>query len=129
MGQPKRLEKGAGRTNKGAGGWTYVLPEEILAYRKDKGLSRAKLAAALGVSTTSIQNWESGRAAALPTQRRLRALIDGEPLPQPEGEVSVAQSELVGATGKIVAAYVANQSLSRDEVMTLIRDVKRALSE
>ena len=124
MGQVKRL------TRTGASGWTYVLPEEILAYRKEHGLSRAKLAAALSVSTTSIQNWESGRVAALATQRRLRALIDGETLPLSEGGESTT-SDLVGATGQIVAAYVASSqdSLSPEEVMTLIRDVKRALSE
>ena len=112
-------------------GWRFVQPEEILAYRQEHGLSRAKLADSLGVSTTSIQNWERGRVAALETQRRLRSLIDGEPLlpgglatlPQP-----AAQDSLVMMTGQIVAAYLSTQTdLDPTRIPELIRTVKDAL--
>lgn len=114
-------------------GWRFVQPDEILTYRREHGLSRAKLAEALGVSTTSIQNWESGRVATLATQRRLRSLIDGDPLPTngasphaPAGES--AQDSLVMMTGQIVSAYLANQpDLDPSKIPDLIRTVKAAL--
>lgn len=113
------------------GGWRFVQPEEILAYRREQGLSRAKLADALGVSTTSIQNWEGGRVAALGTQRRLRSLIDGEPL-APNGLAAVSQEapqdSLVMMTGQIVSAYLSSQAdVDPTQIPDLIRTVKAAL--
>lgn len=113
------------------GAWKHVQPAEILAYRKDHGISRAKLASTLGVSATSVQNWEGGRVAALPTQRRLRSLIDGDPIPPPPGQQNGGEKEcVVTVTGQIVAAYLASQDpLDGGELSDLIRRVKQALLE
>lgn len=111
------------------GTWKHVRPEEILAYRKDNGISRAKLASTLGVSATSVQNWEGGRVAALPTQRRLRSLIDGEEIPPALG-AGPEKDCVVTVTGQIVAAYLTHQEpLDGPELSDLIRRVKRALIE
>lgn len=126
-------KRASGKSTKGketrGGTWKHVQPDEILAYRKDNGISRAKLAATLGVSATSVQNWEGGRVAALPTQRRLRALIDGEEIAPAPG-ASPEKDCVVTVTGQIVAAYLTHQEpLDGPELSELIRRVKRALIE
>ncbi|MBL4848106.1 MAG: helix-turn-helix domain-containing protein [Planctomycetes bacterium] len=116
-----------------SGVWKHVQPEEILAYRKNNGISRAKLATTLGVSATSVQNWEGGRVAAIPTQRRLRSLIDGDPLPAKRSSKDDPDERLcvVTVTGQIVAAYLASQEnvVNPDRLTELIRSVKDALRD
>jgi DNA-binding transcriptional regulator YiaG len=120
-------EKTATKKETRGGTWKHVRPEEILTYRKDNGISRAKLASTLGVSATSVQNWEGGRVAALPTQRRLRLLIDGEEIPPAPG-TGPEEDCVVTVTGQIVAAYLTHQEpLDGPELSELIRRVKRAL--
>lgn len=42
---------------------TTPTAEEIRAFRGRLGLSQAKLAAVLGVSTRAVEEWEAGRSA------------------------------------------------------------------
>jgi DNA-binding transcriptional regulator YiaG len=121
------------------GKWEFVRPEEIKAFRTQQGLSRAKLATQLGVSTTSIQTWEAGRPASIKVQRQLRDLIEGRP---PAGSVSASSDTAAAAaasghsdasairtTGEIVAAYLQSQttSLPPAELAKLVLSVRLAL--
>ncbi|RMG15296.1 MAG: XRE family transcriptional regulator [Planctomycetota bacterium] len=132
MARRENKPRGGGRK---PGRWELVRPEEIREYRARKGLSRARLARALGVSATSIQNWESGRAASLATQRRLRAFLDGraEPLPGAEGSAvrePALDASAVLATGSIVATYLESrkEGLRPSQIAQLVRGVRRALN-
>ncbi len=114
------------------GRWELLNPEELLEFRKQRGLSRAKLADQLGVSTTSIQNWETGRAASMKIQRKLRDLIDGKAAPVTEAAVSTptAASNAIETTGNIVAAYLANQKAAMQpaQLAKLVRSIRVALT-
>lgn len=120
------------------GSWELTTPQEILDFRKAHGLSRAKLADQLKVSTTSIQNWETGRVASRKIQERLRALMDGKPAlkvgagssnPGPAGAERNSGDTAIATTGEIVAAYLRTQKgIKPDELTQLVRSVKRALS-
>lgn len=71
-----RTKEAGGRQQRGGrspGHWELVQPDELRRFREEQRLSRAKLANLVGVSATSVQNWESGRVASLKIQRRLRA--------------------------------------------------------
>jgi transcriptional regulator with XRE-family HTH domain len=107
----------------------HVRPEEIRSYRERHGLSRARLAAQLGVSATSIQNWELGRTASASAQLRLRALLDGAPVADPAAAANESMGDSrVRATAAIVAAYLqADGNLGPAEVPRLIRAVRKAL--
>lgn len=48
------------------GKWTVVTPDEIRAFRQEHQISRSRLAGALGVSSTTIQNWETDNGVAMP---------------------------------------------------------------
>ncbi len=123
-----------GRGGRKPGKWTWVTPGEIRAYRERTGSSRAALAQELGVSTTSVQNWESGKVASSKIQQRLRALMDGDPLPRPNGEArrvtppNGGDRAAIGTTGAIVAAYLETQHNFRpDQLPELVRRVRHAL--
>ena len=47
-------------------------PEQILAKRKELGLTQAKFAASLGVSVKKVSAWEHGKAA--PTEAELEKI-------------------------------------------------------
>ena len=124
------------RGGRAPGRWEVVAPEELKRFRGARGLSRAKLAQLVGVSATSIQNWESGRVASLKIQRRLRALIDGEPVlgvsPSDgcQDPACRARQALVRTTGSIVAAYVETQrGVQPAELPALVRSVRAALAD
>lgn len=130
----KAAKAAKGRGGRKPGKWELTTPEEIREYRRAHGLSRAKLAAKLKVSTTSIQNWESGRVASRKIQERLRALMDGEPAPiMPSSPAAAAargavSGSAMSATAEIVASYVRTQkNLKPDELIELVRKVRHAL--
>jgi DNA-binding transcriptional regulator YiaG len=116
------------------GQWEHVSPDEIKAYRAKEGMSRAKLASRLGVSTTSIQNWEAGRPASVKVQRELRDLFDGNPIAGPKAAPTApaneADNSAIRTTGDIVAAYLQSQktALEPAELAKLVRSVRLALS-
>lgn len=120
--------------------WQLVTPDEVRRYRESSGMSRAALARALGVSTSSILSWESGKVPSLISQRRLRILMDGEPLAptvngaepaegEAEAEVSEGQRAATMATGAIVAAYLKTQKQPQPgQIADVVRRVRRALA-
>lgn len=70
---------------KGSGGrppgkWSKIKRDEIKSFREAHSISRARFAGILGVSPTSVQNWEVGKATAIPRiQAKMRQVIDAGP--------------------------------------------------
>lgn len=126
-------EKGAvaRRGGRRPGTWKLVTPEQILAYRKEHHVSRARMAQALGVSSTSVQNWESGTVATLKAQQRIAMLIAASPSPPPvpyPSEVPPGDEGALLATGTIVVAYAASRKdLRPDQLVGVIQTVRGAL--
>ncbi len=129
------------RAGRKPGVWKYVTPEQLREFRTSGQVSRARIASALGVSSTSVQNWESGRAAMPRLQKRLAELIaagpgalddgapDGDGLAS-DGPVGGVLSSQLLATGTIVGSYItAHGKMSHDQLMELIRSVRSALRE
>lgn len=146
----RRDADGAARKRAGRkpGVWKYVTPEQLREFRASGQVSRARIASALGVSSTSVQNWESGRAAMPRLQKRLAELIaagpaaldDGAPegdggqngrwRAEGDGAVGGVLSSQLLATGTIVGSYItAHGKMSHDQLMELIRSVRSALRE
>lgn len=120
------------------GEWKLVTPEQLKEYRAEHKISRARLAQMLGVSSTSVQNWETGTVASMKIQQRLAELIAAGPaaiLP-PRKPASLwdmaAQKQAdpaITTTGTIVAGYLqTRQDMSPDDLVGLIRSVRQALS-
>ncbi len=66
--------KRKGRGGRKKGEWVLLTSDSLLQFRKGAHLSRAKLAEILDVSSTTIQNWESGKA--VPTKKSQAHLAD-----------------------------------------------------
>ena len=130
----KKQRKRSRRGGRKPGKWEIVTPSEIMEYRKRNGLSRARMATLLGVSTTSIQNWETGRVAGRKIQERLRRLIDDAPAPAAgvglPGSSSLLDDARTRTTGDIVSAYLQakGKTLTPSQVTKLVRSVRKALS-
>src|SRR5689334_19794207 len=76
----KKTEGGPPRGGRKPGKWTAVTPDEIRAFRQDNQISRSRLAGALGVSSTTIQNWETDNGVAMPRlQQKVADLIKAGP--------------------------------------------------
>jgi DNA-binding transcriptional regulator YiaG len=125
-----------GRGGRKPGTWSLVTPESILAHRKEHKLSRGKFAKALGVSPTTIQNWEMRRAVATPkAQARLAEIMSlraDRPAPtttneSTNGHRTRGYDSTVEATGRIVAALLATAKIPRKELAAVILEVKSAL--
>lgn len=112
--------------------------EQIKAYREQHRISRARLAQTLGVSSTSVQNWETGTVATMRIQERLAALIAAGPVAVPplrhapslwDAGTSSEATPAITATGAIVAQYVQTRrgELPVDDLVSLIRNVRQAL--
>jgi DNA-binding transcriptional regulator YiaG len=127
------------RAGRKPGVWKYVTPEQLKEFRTTGQVSRARIASALGVSSTSVQNWESGRAAMPRLQKRLAELIaagpaaldDGDPEVEGgggEGAVGGVLSSQLLATGTIVGSYItAHGKMSHEQLLELIKTVRGAL--
>ena len=120
------------------GEWKLVTPEQLREYRSVNKISRARLAQMLGVSSTSVQNWETGTVASMKIQQRLAELIAAGPaaiLP-PRKQASLwdmaaheKNDPAITTTGTIVAGYVSTHSgMSAEDLIGLIRSVRQALS-
>lgn len=133
----KKTKRRGGRK---PGTWDLVQPADIRTYRDKHRISRARLAEILGVSTTSIMNWESGAGVALrPMQARLRELVTSAPpvplraLAQPTPMYGSAPHRSNGAgssleaVGRIVAAYVAGAEVRATDLPGLVQRVRQAL--
>ncbi len=128
-------KKARRRGGRKPGKWELVDPLEFRRWREQQRISRARLASLLGVSATSIQNWEVGHAVpSRPHQERMAELMKSPtavsaaaaPRPTVFGEDVGA---VIDATGAIITAYVKGApDLSQDELLELIRTVRQALS-
>lgn len=129
-----------GRGGRKPGEWRHVTPEAIREFRQEHRISRARLAGALGVSSTSVQNWESGTVATMRTQQQLADLIRAGPaalatIRSAPGTVgSWDPSAVLGpqilTTGAIVGAYLQSNpgKVTNDDLVELIRSVRAALT-
>lgn len=71
----KKPSRRGGRT---PGKWTLLTKDQLRSFRKDSKLSRSALSALLGVSSSSIQNWETERSVPLTRyQEQLVELMRG----------------------------------------------------
>lgn len=131
----KGVRRGGGRK---PGSWSAVQQEQIKAFREKHRVSRQTLARLIGVSSTSVQNWETGAAiATTKLQLKLKAVMDGiengaiQAGPIRNVGIFDAQSQQGGvaeATGKIVCAYMGSvPNLDASGLVGLIRSVKNAL--
>lgn len=129
-----------GRGGRKPGEWRHVTPESIREFRHEHRISRARLAAALGVSSTSVQNWESGTVATLRTQQQLADLIKAGPAAlspmrngqgsSPGWDPSAVLGPQILTTGTIVGAYLQAHpgKVSSEDLIELIRNVRSALA-
>lgn len=127
------------RLGRKPGAWTHLTPEALRAFREEHKLSRDRLADLLGVSRTSIQNWETLELPPSPkTQQRLAELLRAGPgaIPPPRKAPSLwdaprpqrTDAGVLLATGAIVAAWARTHTLSQDELLALIQTVREALT-
>lgn len=135
----KEAEPEKRRGGRKPGVWKLLTPEKLKAYREEHKISRVRLAQMLGVSSTSVQNWETGTVATLKIQQRLAELIAAGPaaiLPPRRapslwdvaGGANGNGDPAISATGEIVASYVSSRrGLPAEELVEVIRAVRRAL--
>jgi DNA-binding XRE family transcriptional regulator len=130
-------KKGGRRGGRKPGEWKLVKPEQLREYRATNKVSRARLAQMLGVSSTSVQNWETDTVATMKIQQRLAELFAAGPaaiLPRmkqqsPWQRDAGEGNSVLSATGTIVASYVkARSDVGADELVGLIKSVRSALS-
>lgn len=123
------------------GVWSGVTKEELVRFRSERKVSRALLAKTLGVSATSIQNWERGSAIPVKrTQEALRAVIDGPALSQRENGTAAdvtpeatSRSDVRDPTGLAMAvativAATAPKGETGEALAVRIRMVRDALT-
>lgn len=125
------------------GEWVLLTNDSLQRYRKGAHLSRAKLAEIMAVSSTTIQNWESGKA--VPTkksQARLADLIKGgatearsngtDALPSRASSNGGASSGVeLNVTGEILKAFLATAQGGRttqEQLVQLTRSLRAALA-
>jgi DNA-binding transcriptional regulator YiaG len=123
-------------TNRGGrkkGQWTETTPDTIRDFRRIGRISRSRLASALGVSATSVQNWEVGLVVATPAmQKKIVELIKaspelGRPRPAQAGNGGAGGAE-VEAAGQIVCAWLEQHpGTDSERLLALIRAVRTAL--
>lgn len=135
----KKAEPEKRRGGRRPGVWKLLTPDKLRAYREEHKISRVRLAQMLGVSSTSVQNWETGTVATLKIQQRLAELIAAGPsaiLPPRKAPSlwDVASGgngkgdPTISATGEIVASYVSSRkAIPAEELVEVIRAVRRAL--
>lgn len=132
MKKTKAIKKKSGRGGRKPGVWELVKPEQIRAYREANKVSRATLAKMLDVSSTTVQNWETGKGAAVRTmQEKIKALLSGggapPPAPRNNGQHAGGYDSGIEATGRIVAAFLSNVRIKRGELGGVIQQVRSAL--
>lgn len=119
------------------GTWRSDLSPGVLReWRTSNGISRGRLARAVGVSSTSIQNWEIGhviplattQASLVETMKRPEALGNAPNMKSSKGEGAQSlESAVVTATGAIVAAMIVAKRKEAANVGELIASVRAGL--
>jgi len=133
--QPPR-RRGGGRKK---GEWRLLRPEQLVEYRENNKISRASLAGMMGVSSTSIQNWETGTVPTLRYQQRLAEIIKNNIQIKPtkipslfdfqHHESKGIRASAIEATGSIIGAYIqTHQGVTVDQLVDLIKNVRRELT-
>jgi DNA-binding transcriptional regulator YiaG len=126
----------ARRGGRKPGAWTHTTPKALREFRATHHMSRGRLAAILGVSSTSVQNWEAGKVASAKIQERLADIIENgvasaaPPPPRRSGPAASGADPVIATTGAIVAGYLQTRPapVSQEELLSLIRGVRLALS-
>ena len=127
----KRTKRNPGGRKRGE--WAETTPDQIREFRRSGRVSRTGLAGALGVSATSVQNWEVGLVVAVPAmQKKIAELLKRAPdLGRPRPASASAHGAVgpeVEAAGVIVAAWLAHHpGTPADQLPELIRVVRTAL--
>src|SRR5262245_15607728 len=127
----KKVAKKRGRGGRKPGTWKLLTPQTLRAWREKNDVSRAKLGAMLSVSSTSVQNWETGHAVATAKmQQRLADLLRSSPTAAGSAPASTAlrsngsvgDPALVQATAAIVVEAIrAGGKGSVKDLASLIR--------
>jgi DNA-binding transcriptional regulator YiaG len=137
---------GARRGGRKPGAWALVTPEALRGWRETQKMSRASVASTLGVSSTSVQNWETGHAVA--TAKMQQKLADLMKAPAPAGGARSRGSStpasngaarhpangdptLIQATASIVIEAIragGKKDVSAKELGVLVRTVRDALA-
>lgn len=142
---PKTSAKRRGGRKPGA--WTLVQPEELRTWRERSKLSRGTIATMLAVSSTSVQNWETGRAVATPKMQQKIADLMNQPVESRRSRPARAantngsppsamvetngNSTLIQATAAIVVEAIkasGRAAVAPKELGVLIRTVREALA-
>lgn len=147
----KSRKKTGRRGGRKPGQWVHVTQEAVGKFRTNAKLSRAKLAEMLGVSNTSVQNWETGYSVPMPRyQQKLAELITsgGAKLSPGASEsaparvrarqaaaLSAASPEVevtrLSVTGEIMKGYLATPQgakVSQEQLVALTRALRGALA-
>lgn len=103
--EPRQGARGRRRSR-----WESLRPAQLVAWRRDRGLSRASMACALGVSEGTLFGWERGKTVPnVRTQRRLIAALRGDQPPAaPSGTASIR--------GPAITAWRKRRGWSRREL-------------
>lgn len=142
---PRRI--GTRRGGRRPGAWTLLTPQALRGWREKHQMSRGRVATALGVSSTSIQNWETGHAVA--TTKMQQKLADMMSAPSPSGAApnrarptapasngaaprsANGDPTLIQATASIVVEAIragGRRSVSAKELGLMVRTVRDALA-
>lgn len=144
---PKSAKKKGRPGGREPGQWVHLTQDEVKSFRTTAGLSRGKLAVMLGVSSTSIQNWETGRSVPVETfQRKLRALIEsgaskaprsarrpsGSPSAETASAVTLPNVQVARLTvaGEVVKGFLTTSQgskMSQEQLVALTRALYAAL--
>jgi DNA-binding transcriptional regulator YiaG len=135
--EPAKRPRRGGRK---PGVWKLTNPDALREFRSTHKISRARLAGMLGVSSTSVQNWETGTVASMKIQQKLADIMKEGPaafIPLKRGAggggwvgAQGPVNPTITTTGTIVTGFLQSQEepLSQEELIGLIRSVRIALS-
>jgi DNA-binding transcriptional regulator YiaG len=140
----------ASRGGRKPGKWVHLTVDTLKSYRKQAGVSRGALAKTLGVSSTSVQNWETGRSVPMKRYQMLLAdLVAGgtvpagpEPAPAARtnghsrtnghgGGGDAVHAARLTATGEVLKGYLATPQgakVTQDQLVALTKALQAALA-
>jgi DNA-binding transcriptional regulator YiaG len=117
------------------GEWKLLTPEKLVEFRQKHHISRSRLAKMLGVSATSVQNWDMGKC---PPNMKFQARLV-EIMAQPglvtdqapraiSGILRAAEGIGVEMVGQIVVGWLkSNPHASQADLVKVVKGVRDAL--